>query len=365
MERASEDHFGRASLRHEHIHRYQLAAQLASKVVVDCACGIGYGSDIISSKNAVDSYLGIDPSQEAIEYARGHYSRDHVRFEIGSLEFNSLAASSVDSFLMFETLEHTESPLAALESVRRCLKPDGLLMGSVPSAEYEDLCSITYGLNPFHRQKFTKTYLTELLCGQFEEVLVFSMEFLLGSLLRPIGGENVGILEVVTATTKHEDDINGSIIFVAGSSGAVSNAQKILGGISRFFPSIPKVILDRDEVNPIRSAMQSMEALIREQDEAIAGQARMLEERWTAMQSMEALIRERDEAIAGQARMLEERWTTVQSMEALIRERDEAISEQRELLEKQPTTGEAMHTLLLSVKASVQHRIGLFLGERR
>jgi len=83
------------------------------------------------------------------------------------------------------------------------------------------------------------------------------------------------------------------------------------------------------------------------------------------MQSMEALIRERDEAIAGQARMLEERWASMQSMEALIRERDEAIIEQRKLLEKRPTMTEAMRALLSAVKASLQHRVGRILGKIR
>ncbi|EPH6984415.1 class I SAM-dependent methyltransferase [Pseudomonas aeruginosa] len=112
------------------------------------------------------------------------------------------------------------------------------------------------------------------------------------------------------------------------------------------------------------SAMQSMEALIRERDEAISGQARMLEERWSAMQSLEALIRERDEAISGQARMLEERWSAMQSMEALIRERDEAIIEQQKLLEKRPTVTEAMRVLLSAVRASFQHRVGRVLGKK-
>ena len=83
------------------------------------------------------------------------------------------------------------------------------------------------------------------------------------------------------------------------------------------------------------------------------------------MQSMEALIRERDEAIAGQARMLEERWAAMQSMEALIRERDATIIEQRQLIEKRPTTMEAMRALLSAVKASLQHRIGRALRKNR
>ncbi|MEG7070032.1 hypothetical protein V2A07_31235, partial [Pseudomonas aeruginosa] len=75
-------------------------------------------------------------------------------------------------------------------------------------------------------------------------------------------------------------------------------------------------------------------------------------------------IRERDEAISGQARMLEERWSAMQSMEALIRERDEAIIEQQKLLEKRPTVTEAMRVLLSAVRASFQHRVGRVLGKK-
>jgi hypothetical protein len=63
--------------------------------------------------------------------------------------------------------------------------------------------------------------------------------------------------------------------------------------------------------------------------------------------------------------MLEERWAAMQSMEALIRERDEAIVEQRHLLEKRPTVSEAMRALRSAVKVSLQHRVGRFLGKNR
>ena len=311
MERATEDHFGRASLRDEHIHRYELAARVARGFVVDCACGIGYGSEIIARQTEVEAYLGIDPSEEAIEYASKHYADGQIHFQRGTLEKNSFGSASVDSFLMFETLEHTENPHPALASIRGCLKQDGLLVGSVPSSEYEALCASTYGPNPFHLQRFSKEQITEILGRHFESVRIFSAEFVLGTLVRCIddGGEKINEngAEIALAATKGEFGVVGSIVFIAGSERRVEEAIKKIGALIKFLPSIPKVIFDRDEVEPIRAAMQSMEALIRERDEAIAGQARMLEERWAAMQSMEALIRERDEAIAGQARMLEER----------------------------------------------------------
>ena len=156
MERATQDQFSSSALRNEHFHRYALASRLARGLVVDCACGIGYGSEMLCGQEAVDSYWGIDPSDDAIDYARANYARPKVEFSIGTLEENPCLESSVDIFLMFETLEHTVDPDAVLRSVRRCIKPNGLLIGSVPSAEYEALCDQTYGKNPFHLQRFSK-----------------------------------------------------------------------------------------------------------------------------------------------------------------------------------------------------------------
>lgn len=338
MERASKDHFGRASLRDEHIHRYELAARAARGFVVDCACGIGYASELIARQAEVETYLGIDPSEDAIQYAINNYSGERIRFEYGMLEKNSCGRSSIDTFLMFETLEHTTNPNEALKNIRACLKQDGLLIGSIPSAEYEALCESTYGPNPFHLQRFTKEQITEMLGRHFDSVRIFSIEFILGSLFQRIDDEFASHEEIVLPVPHAgEFGIAGSIVFIAGSQERVEEAVHKIGAQTIFLPSIPKVILDRDEVEPIR----------------------------VAMQSMEALIRERDEAIAGQARMLEERWAVMQSMDALIRERDEAIFEQRQLLEKRPTTTEAMRMLLSAVRASFQHRVSRFLGKHR
>jgi len=337
MERASKDHFGRASLRDEHIHRYQLAARVARGFVVDCACGIGYASELIADQAEVEAYLGIDPSFDAIEYAVDNYSGDRVRFEYGTLEKNSCGHSSIDTFLMFETLEHTTNPKDALKNIRDCLKQDGLLIGSVPSAEYEALCESTYGPNPFHLQRFTKEQIAEILGQHFEAVRIFSMEFVLGSLFQRVSDDLADHAEIVPPLPPADEfGIAGSIVFIAGPEERVEEAIHKIGTGKIFLQSIPKAILDREEVQPIRAAMQSMEALIRERDEAISGQARMLEERWSAMQSMEALIRERDEAII----------------------------EQQKLLEKRPTVTEAMRVLLSAVRASFQHRVGRVLGKK-
>src|SRR3569832_2419028 len=139
MERITKDQFSRASLRDEHIHRYMLAARATRGVVVDCACGIGYSSEIICRQEEVCSYLGIDPSEDAIEYARKAYAGERVRFATGTLEENSCLSSSVDTFLMFETLEHTATPGGARAGGRRGRGRGGGRGGGGPRAEEEAL----------------------------------------------------------------------------------------------------------------------------------------------------------------------------------------------------------------------------------
>ena len=346
MERATKDQFSRASLRDEHFHRYALAAYVARGVVVDCACGIGYGSEIVAKQGSVDSYLGIDPSTQSIEYACETYARPQIHFERGTLEENTCPESSIDTFLMFETLEHTENPNTALANVRRCLKPDGLLIGSVPSAEYEALCEYTYGPNPFHLQRFTKDRIVHLLGEHFESVRIFSMEFVLGSLVHSMDEQPVKDAEIAAGANGRVDGVAGSIVFLAGSANRIAQAINEVGAPNKFFPSIPKVVLDRDEVEPIRTAMHSVETMVRERDAVIASQGKMLEERSSIMQSMDAMVRERDEVIASQGKMLEERSSIMQSMDAMVRERDELIANQAHIFKE----------LRYSLEAEVRNR---------
>jgi 2-polyprenyl-3-methyl-5-hydroxy-6-metoxy-1,4-benzoquinol methylase len=331
MERASIEQFKQVTLRDEHIHRYEFALSISRGFVVDCACGIGYSSEILSKNKSIEYYLGIDPSESAIDYARRNFADERVSFEKGSLESNSCGIDSVDTFLMFETLEHTINPQLSIEKIHSALKPNGLLIGSVPSAEYEELCEQVYGANPFHLQRFTRERIFALLSEKFECVRLYSAEYMLGTLIQDIRIPMKNETEIMGGL-HDKDEVVGSIIFLAGAKERVEQAVLMLGTANKFFPSISKAILDRDEVKPIREAFHQAEIAVRERDEAIIEQARLLEERWAIINLSEAMIRARDEAITAQARMLEERWKVMQSMETMIQQRDELIAVQAKQL---------------------------------
>lgn len=86
-----------------------------------------------------------------------------------------------------------------------------------------------------------------------------------------------------------------------------------------------------DELSLPEDLFLSVKHLI-EMRKIINSQAALIEERWTAMQQMEAMIRERDEIIASQTQMVEERWAAIQQMGQEIENRNQRITELQERL---------------------------------
>ena len=63
----------------EHLHRYLIARELAGdKVVLDIACGEGYGSAMLAGVGS--RVIGVDISEEAVAHARRKYTNENLEF---------------------------------------------------------------------------------------------------------------------------------------------------------------------------------------------------------------------------------------------------------------------------------------------
>lgn len=119
-----------------HIIRYVLATEFiqSGDIVLDCACGYGYGTNIIAQMTNASYCFGIDITKEAIKYAKNNFCNKNVEFKIGDAqnlkEFNN---NSVDFITSFETLEHIPEPEKFLLEAYRILKPGGRIIVSVPN----------------------------------------------------------------------------------------------------------------------------------------------------------------------------------------------------------------------------------------
>jgi 2-polyprenyl-3-methyl-5-hydroxy-6-metoxy-1,4-benzoquinol methylase len=71
MERLTNDELQSLTVsRLEHRHRYLCAAALAKGEILDIACGVGYGADILLGNPTVTGYVGMDVEEEAIAEAQ-------------------------------------------------------------------------------------------------------------------------------------------------------------------------------------------------------------------------------------------------------------------------------------------------------
>lgn len=156
----------------EHYQRYESIKELVKgKVVVDAACGEGYGTSIIGS--VAKSVTGFDISEEAVKRATETYATDTVKFEIGDITNLPLEDKSVEVFVSFETIEHVPQELQVkfVQEVSRVLKDDGMFIISSPNKEiYSDLFNYN---NEFHVHEMYKQEFLDLLANKFKNVKLF------------------------------------------------------------------------------------------------------------------------------------------------------------------------------------------------
>lgn len=125
-----------------HIDRYEFAANYLkdkikqSTIMLDAACGTGYGSDILK-KVRPSQIIGVDICPKTIEYAtkKYGYGKDNTCIFMTSdlTKMNEFKEAFFDAAVSFETIEHIEQPLLFLKNINRVLKKDGILIISTPN----------------------------------------------------------------------------------------------------------------------------------------------------------------------------------------------------------------------------------------
>lgn len=153
----------RDGIRRDHVARYDFAVRRLggnSARVLDVACGVGYGTQLIAQAGYPVTGIDIDP--EAIAYANEHYSHKLARYTVADM--NDLPTYMVlghDVAVAFECIEHVPNP----ERMLRALRNGGVkqLIASVPNeAEFPH-----GGRIAFHERHYTQDEFAELLerCG--------------------------------------------------------------------------------------------------------------------------------------------------------------------------------------------------------
>ena len=171
----------------EHLHRYKIAMEYCkNKVVLDIACGEGYGSAFLSS--VASTVVGVDIDPVSVEFAMEKYKRKNLEFKVGSCSNIPMDSNSIDVLVSFETIEHHDEHEQMMVEIKRVLKPDGLLIISSPDKTYyTDKRNFN---NAFHVKELTEAQFKSLLDKNFVNSILSNQRIVYGSFIVPKNNAN-------------------------------------------------------------------------------------------------------------------------------------------------------------------------------
>jgi ubiquinone/menaquinone biosynthesis C-methylase UbiE len=164
----------------EHLHRYALALpHCTGKIVLDIACGDGYGSNLLAC-NAI-CVTGVDIAEDVIIEAREKYTRKNLSFKQGSTSAIPLPENSVDVVVSFETIEHHAEHEQMMKEIKRVLRPTGILIISSP--DKKNYSEETNYQNPYHIKELYFEEFRDLINNFFTNYDFYSQKLVTGSLI--------------------------------------------------------------------------------------------------------------------------------------------------------------------------------------
>ena len=166
----------------EHLHRYAQALDIVGdKVVLDIACGEGYGSNLLSG--LASEVIGVDIDDATVDNAKIKYRHSNLQFLTGSAAEIPCADAYFDVVVSFETIEHHDQHDKMMQEIKRVLKPGGLLMISSPDKFFH---SDKPGYkNPYHVKELYADEFKSLLAKYFKNTFYLRQKSFFGSVMIP------------------------------------------------------------------------------------------------------------------------------------------------------------------------------------
>lgn len=161
----------------EHLHRYSIMNYyIDGKVVLDIACGEGYGSNIMSSK--AKFVYGVDIDEITVNAAKSKYKQQNLEYSIGDVTNISFNDDTFDVVVSFETIEHHDKHDEMMKEINRVLKPNGIFIISTPDKLfYSDKTNFK---NKFHVKELYKNEFVKLVSNFFSNSQLLTQQYTSG-----------------------------------------------------------------------------------------------------------------------------------------------------------------------------------------
>ena len=167
-------------VRHQVAHLYAMQKFSAGWRVLDLGCGTGHGTAMVAKR--VAKVVGIDPSAEAVAYARDNHAAENITFRVMDATDLKLRDEFFHAVYSIQVIEHVEEVERYLAEASRVLRPGGVFVVATPNR-------LTYSPNGIHNRFHVKEYdareLGTLLATVFGEVEVVGLHAGLDLALHP------------------------------------------------------------------------------------------------------------------------------------------------------------------------------------
>lgn len=284
----------------EHLQRYHSIKEIAKdKIVLDAACGEGYGAHILSQSAKI--VYGIDISEEAIKHAKTKYKNKNLNFINGSIKHLLLEDDSIDVVVSFETIEHVDEKIQIrfLKEIKRVLKREGILIISTPNQYvYSDLTNYK---NEYHIKEFYEEEFHDLLNQYFQYINLYSQSFQVASFIKSDQKSNKRSINVIEL--QQQLPIQGKYIIAICSdirlTSDITAESIILDYQNTYQKLIDRTIDLQNEVYIKNLHLQKQNDFIDERDSLIQTQNNRIEELSVWAQTLDTDIKNKEKLIVG------------------------------------------------------------------
>ena len=134
-----------------HIERYQIIKRYCYGSVLDIACGVGYGTYLVSNNPDINSIHGVDIDSKSIQFALREYSSSNRTFEQSSID---QYRGNHDVVVSLETIEHLEDLSVYTDMLNR-VDPEVVIL-SFPNKR-------STHFNKYHKQDLNSQQVVKLM----------------------------------------------------------------------------------------------------------------------------------------------------------------------------------------------------------
>jgi len=299
---------------YEHWHRYLYATQFVEdKVVLDIACGEGYGSDLLAK--TARKVVGVDIDKKTIGHAKNTYKKANLEFLEGSVaEIPVKGKAFFDVIVSFETIEHVEKDKQKkfLDEIKRLLKESGVLIISTPNKlTYSDVSGFK---NEFHVKEFYLDEYLKFLKQYFRNVKILGQKIYASSnIWNP---ENEG------------NKFNEFILEYTKSGFRPSNNSKNLSYVIALCSSKILPVSESSILTDLSNKMFVMK------DEYAKSLKDIVEEKDVYTESLQKAIKEKDEYAKSLQKETEKKDEYGKSLQEIVIAKDEDVESLRKTVEK-------------------------------